>query len=160
MAPLNCTLYATMKCFRHPTADAHGFCKVCCKGLCLECGVDLGHSFTSTGNCAAEAERLETIVKPNMLKLHEQSARVGNEAEALLQTVAARSGGRYFIPALLLLTGIPFLVIGITRSDRLAMVGFLGGAFIVILHHLRNRQLERYKNCTSCQRITTGCSGR
>jgi hypothetical protein len=125
-----------MKCFRH-RADAVGFCKACGKGLCRRCGVDLRHSFTCRGECAAEAERYEREVKPKLLADHEQSSRIAQEAEALLKNAVVRSGGRWFVPALLLFSGVPLLVAGIARGERFAMLGYLGGVLVVMgLIHL------------------------
>lgn len=120
-----------MKCFRH-RVDAVGFCKVCGKGLCRRCGVDLRHSFTCRGACAAEAEHYEREIKPRLISDHEQNSRIAREAEDLLKSAAARSGGRLFIPALLLLAGLPLLVTGIMRGARFAMLGYLGGVFVVM----------------------------
>jgi hypothetical protein len=120
-----------MKCFRH-RMDAVGFCKVCGKGLCRRCGIDLGHSFTCRGACAAEAEHYEREVKPKLIAQNEQTSRIGQEAEGLLRNAAVRSGGRLFVPALLLLVGVPLLVTGITRGARFAMLGYLGGVFAVM----------------------------
>lgn len=126
-----------MKCYRHRTADAVGLCKVCCKGLCRLCGIDLGHSFTCRGQCAAEADRYEREFKPRLMAMNEQNARIGQEAAALLRNAAVRSGGKLFVPALLLLTGAPLLVAGIVRGERFAMFGYLGGVFVVMgLIHL------------------------
>jgi hypothetical protein len=119
-----------MKCFRH-RVDAVGFCKVCGKGLCRRCGVDLRHSFTCRGACAAEAEHYEREVKPKLISDHEQNSRITREAEALLKNAAVRSGGKLFVPALLLLAGVPFLIAGITRAG-FAMFGYLGGVFVVM----------------------------
>jgi len=122
-----------MKCFRHRAIDAVGFCKVCCKGLCRRCGTDLGHSFTCRGHCAAEAERLEKEWKVKLAKLDEQAAQVEHweaRAETLLRRASVRAGGRLFVPALLLLTGVPFLALGISRAEMFAAT--LGGGFVVM----------------------------
>ena len=131
MGQRNRPSYANMKCFRH-RAEAVGFCKVCGKGLCRRCGVDLGHSFTCRGACAAEAEHYERVVKPRFLAMNEQNSRLGQEAEALLRSAAVRSGGKLFVPALLLLAGVPLFIAGITRGAQFSMFGYLGGVFVVM----------------------------
>jgi hypothetical protein len=125
-----------MKCFRH-RVDAVGFCKVCGKGLCRRCGANLRHSFTCRGECAAEAQHYEREVKPKLISDHEQNSRIAREAEALINNAAVRSGGKLFIPALLLLSGVPLLVAAVRRGADFAMLGFLGALFVVMgLVHL------------------------
>jgi len=44
-----------VRCYNHPERDAVGSCKSCCKGLCTECAVDLGHGLS----CRGEHEQRE-----------------------------------------------------------------------------------------------------
>jgi hypothetical protein len=48
-----------MHCYNHPDRNAVGFCKGCCKGLCHECGVDLGHGLA----CRGHEQRVEELEK-------------------------------------------------------------------------------------------------
>jgi hypothetical protein len=64
--------------------------------------------------------------------MNEQNSRLGQEAEALLRSAAARSGGKLFVPALLLLAGVPLFIAGITRGAQFSMFGYLGGVFVVM----------------------------
>lgn len=40
-----------MLCYRHPSAQAIGACKACCKGICSECATDTGYGLACTETC-------------------------------------------------------------------------------------------------------------
>src|SRR2546427_2740465 len=47
-----------MKCFNHPLIDAVAICKNCQRGLCLECGADLGDGLACKNQCEAQVKAL------------------------------------------------------------------------------------------------------
>ena len=51
-----------MKCFYHPQIDAVGICKNCNKGLCINCGVDVGDGLACKGNCEFKVKVLNEII--------------------------------------------------------------------------------------------------
>ena len=57
-----------MNCFNHPGVPAVGICKVCQKGLCIECAVDLEHGIACKKH-RGEVEMLNsyTLLSPMSL---------------------------------------------------------------------------------------------
>lgn len=54
-----------MKCFTHPSSDAVGTCKYCCKGVCAECAKDSDYGVVCSERCEAEVKSLKAMVERN-----------------------------------------------------------------------------------------------
>lgn len=61
-----------MNCFYHPERNAVGTCKVCSKGLCIECAADLGHSLACKDKHETEANSINKMITMNV-KAHEEA---------------------------------------------------------------------------------------
>lgn len=113
-----------MNCFNHPHSSAVGICRVCCRGVCSECAVDLGHSLACNGT-------------------HEDDASAIN-ALALRSTklLKATRKSMFVAPIFFGVCGLVFLVEGLSQEVRLNFASFLGAAFVVfglaiLVTHLR-----------------------
>lgn len=51
-----------MNCYYHSKETAVGSCKSCCKGLCIECAVDVGDGLACRGKCEDRVKVLNTII--------------------------------------------------------------------------------------------------
>ena len=51
-----------MRCFNHAEREAVGSCKTCCKGLCSECAVGLGHGLACRNLHEARVEELNAMI--------------------------------------------------------------------------------------------------
>ena len=51
-----------MRCFNHADREAVGSCKTCCKGLCGECAVDLGHGLACRNLHEARVEEINVMI--------------------------------------------------------------------------------------------------
>jgi hypothetical protein len=51
-----------MRCFTHHDKDAVAICRACGKGLCPECGADLGRGLACRGHCEQEARDYAELV--------------------------------------------------------------------------------------------------
>ena len=120
-----------MKCFRHIAIDAVGSCKVCCKGLCPECAVDLGHSLTCRGDCESEAALIHAQILANR------------------QTISAQKRNRYFTPIFLLVCGFVFAAVGISSGGVASFSAVLGFVFLImgaVLLYLTRRLAQEIKS--------------
>ena len=55
-----------MQCFNHNDRSAVGHCKVCGKGLCVECAADLGHSLACKDTHETMAHNINIVLKKNI----------------------------------------------------------------------------------------------
>lgn len=67
-----------MRCFYHDTRDAVGTCKLCGKGLCAECAVDLERGLACRGRCESEVADLIALITQNVQMRHSHAAVMGN----------------------------------------------------------------------------------
>jgi hypothetical protein len=102
-----------MNCFNHPHSSATGICRVCCRGLCTECAVDLGHSLACKGE-------------------HEQGAAAINALNLRSTKLLKVTRKSMFIgPLFFGVCGLIFLVDGLRQEVRLNFASYLGAAFVV-----------------------------
>jgi len=126
-----------MHCYNHSERDAVGTCKACCKGLCAECAVDLGHGISCRGTHEQRVEEIEQLISRN----------------ALVQRTAG--GAKYVAPAFLLFMGAVFTGYGLlyARTGKFIVVlgiGFLVyGAYSVIVNRRAYARTDPMPN-TSC----------
>lgn len=101
-----------MNCFKHPHNSALGICRVCGKGLCPECVVDLGHSLACQGAHEADAVALKalTLRSTKLLK-------------------ASRTS-RFLAPVFIAIFGLVFLWDGFKQESLFNFTSFLGAAFV------------------------------
>jgi hypothetical protein len=52
-----------MNCFQHPTLEAVGTCKHCCKGVCSECAKDTPVGLVCSEPCEGQVRLLEEMVE-------------------------------------------------------------------------------------------------
>jgi len=52
-----------MNCYYHHQLPAVGICKNCNKGLCLDCGVDVGNGLACKNFCEAEVRALNDVLE-------------------------------------------------------------------------------------------------
>lgn len=50
-----------MNCYRHPSTPALGICKTCFKGVCQECGADVGNGLACRGECEEKVLELNEM---------------------------------------------------------------------------------------------------
>ena len=55
-----------MKCFYHPTVDAVGSCKHCCRGLCVECAAERDGGLACRNRHEATVDAVSTLVERNV----------------------------------------------------------------------------------------------
>lgn len=124
-----------MKCFQHRDVDAVGICKMCNKGLCPTCAVDVGNGLACPGECV-ERVRLVNQMVDRSIRLSPVSAQlVGGQPRGLLVAgVFAFLAGGLFVMLGLDMDGT--FRIGITGIGLLAM---LMGAW----HLARGLRLKR-----------------
>ena len=102
-----------MRCYNHPERDAVGSCKSCCKGLCAECAVDLGHGLSCRGE---HEERVKAIDR-----MMSRAARV--------QATAKFS--RYVAPTFYGFMGAVFCGYGLLYARTGNFLILLGAGFLV-----------------------------
>ena len=108
-----------MRCFYHQDKDAVGGCKSCGKGLCAQCAVDLGKGLACRGRCAADVQAVISLVERN-IQLQPTTTR-------LIQAGgSARVAGSLFF----LVTGVVFLIFGLTSEREMTFVTILGVCFL------------------------------
>jgi cytochrome c biogenesis protein CcdA len=110
-----------MRCFVHHDQEAVGTCRVCNKGLCPDCVVDLGHAISCRGACEREAE-----------KIHAQSI----HSRAIL---SAQQRNRFLGPVLfiflgLVISGLGLSVssLGLSHHDPSFIIAITGGVGCII----------------------------
>lgn len=108
-----------MRCFYHQDKDAVGTCKSCGKGLCAECAVDLGKGLACRGRCEADARAVISLIDRN-IQLQPTTTRL------IQASGSARVAGSLFF----LVTGLAFLVFGLTSEREMSFVSILGGCFL------------------------------
>lgn len=101
-----------MRCFNHSDIDAIGTCKVCQKGLCRACAVDMGHSLSCQGEHEGLAEAVNDMVQRSLS----------------VQKVAGRS--KYVAPTFFSFMGAIFLIFGL-QEPRIGLGVYLGVGFVV-----------------------------
>ena len=55
-----------MRCYYHEDQEAVGTCKSCGKGVCRDCGVELGKGLACRGRCEADARALIQLIERNI----------------------------------------------------------------------------------------------
>ena|SRR6266446_10688333 len=55
-----------MKCFYHHDVDAVGICRSCQKGVCHQCGNDLGRGLACRDRCEGDVRGLLALVEQNV----------------------------------------------------------------------------------------------
>ena len=108
-----------MHCFYHRDKDAVGTCKSCGKGLCAECAVDLGKGLACRGRCEADVHAIISLVDRN-IQLQPTTTRLIQAGNS------ARVAGSLFF----LVTGVVFLVFGLTSEREMTFVTILGVCFL------------------------------
>lgn len=113
-----------MRCFNHPSAEAIGTCKACCKGICIECAADLGHGLACKNAHVAEVESLNTLITRNT------------------RITIVNTRGRFLVPAFYAFLGLAFLGYGLasSRSSSFTIVmgvGFLAFALVTLAANLK-----------------------
>lgn len=117
-----------MNCYNHPEASAIGLCKVCSKGLCPECSVDLDHSLACKNKHEGKAESLDMIISTNT-KAYEQAP-----------------GNSLIMPAFFVFMGAViagycwYLGKGFANSSSIMGLGFI---FFGVLIWYKNRQIYK-----------------
>ena len=114
-----------MRCFNHPELDAVGICKVCQKGLCEACSVDLEHSLACKGKHESLAEATHALVLRSMR----------------VQGTAGRS--RYVVPAFYAFMGLMFSFFGLrgdSKADNLLLLMGLGFLVFAVVVFVANRR--------------------
>jgi len=116
-----------MHCFNHPDRMAIGTCKACCKGLCTECAIDLGHGLACKDRHEATVETYNSIVTRNATVYS-----------------AAQKGGSLLLPAFFAFMGLVTIGTGLFAGRRVSDSGLLMGAgFMVfgVIFYFYNRRV-------------------
>jgi hypothetical protein len=111
-----------MHCYNHADRNAVGFCKVCCKGLCPDCAVDLGHGLACRGH-ESRMEELEKMIASTSL----MQERV--------------KGAKTYTPGIYLFMGVAFVGYSLFFSEGSHLLTVLGVGFLIfgLLELLANR---------------------
>lgn len=103
-----------MHCYTHQDQTAIGICKVCGKGLCINCAADLGESLACANQHETTAAEITAMVR--------QSIKVQSTAKKSIVM------GPLFFTFL----GACFVALGFMDNSRAATIFMLmGGAFVV-----------------------------
>lgn len=105
-----------MKCFVHPSSDAVGTCKHCCKGACAACARDTGQGLACSEACAGQV-----AIVASLMNSADAAARIN------------RRGGAYLMPAFLFFMGAVFLghaLLTGRTGQALSFALALGGGFM------------------------------
>ena len=98
-----------MRCFRHFESYAIGSCKVCNKGLCIDCAADLGHALACKG-------------------VHEEAAANYKKLQnAQSRAIFSTPWLNYLFPSVLLFLGMLFIFIGLRSGDGVFSLPFVYG---------------------------------
>ena len=104
-----------MNCFNHPDRPAIGFCKSCCKGLCVDCAASLPNGLACVNACEERVNLINQIIDNNRKVISAANVQVRSAGMfALLLGVVFCLFG--FLPLLIsgnssmLFLGIPGLV--------------------------------------------------
>lgn len=86
-----------MQCYRHAPAIAVGVCAVCFKGVCPECGEDLGFALVCSPACADRSRQLREVNEKaaTILKQRRSTMHTAVLFTAILG-VASLAGGGFF----------------------------------------------------------------
>jgi hypothetical protein len=63
-----------VRCFYHRDLDAVATCKSCGRGLCPDCGADVGNGLACRGRCEAEVRSLNLVIERNKTAYEKTSA--------------------------------------------------------------------------------------
>lgn len=116
-----------MRCFYHRDTDAIATCKSCGRGLCGECGNDVGNGLACRDRCEAEVRSLNRIIARNKTAYEKASG------------AYARMGAFYGIIGLVFLTG------GILDWRGYAYVLFPAGVIFLFSAWLHFSTMRRYE---------------
>jgi len=118
-----------MKCYNHPTSEAIGTCKHCCKGMCSACAKDSGWGLVCSQQCEEEVKILRAMVQRNRnlvpfaAKSHLRSAAILFAMAAVFMGFGLAIGGPirvYMISfGLIMLVGGGFAVLNSRRMAKL-----------------------------------------
>lgn len=106
-----------MECYHHRGVSAVGICKSCSRGICRECAIEVTNGIACPGECANEAEKLDSLIKES-----EGAAREGAKL--------AKSINIFSIEMFNIVLGLVFGGVGIYES-RVWML-LLGAAFVIL----------------------------
>ena len=111
-----------MNCFNHPDRPAIGFCKSCCKGLCVDCAATLPNGLACRNACEVRVALINQIIDNNQKVISAANVQV-------------RSSGMFILllGALFCLFGfLPLLISGNTGTLFLGIIGLFFAAYGVI----------------------------
>jgi hypothetical protein len=101
-----------MNCFNHLHSSAVGICRVCSRGLCLECAVDLSHSLSCKGE-------------------HEERASNANEVSLRsIKILKVTKKSMFLGPIFFGVCGSVFFFDGLKRDGFFSFGSYLGLAFL------------------------------
>ena len=112
-----------MKCFYHPTVDAVGTCKSCCRALCRDCIVEVGLSCSCRGRCETDVAILNELVERSRIACQKTSATFFNSGIFMLLlgaifllagVLAAATRDRLEVAAIPFFFGLVFTAWGIS----------------------------------------------
>lgn len=103
-----------MKCFTHRSVDAVGLCKICQKGVCESCAVDLGYALACRGACETEAAQIHSQVLTSR------------------KLLAAQKRNRYLMPMFLGGMGLLFILSDAVSGRFSWFATGFGGLFMLL----------------------------
>lgn len=113
-----------MKCFQHRGVNAVGICRNCMKGLCSDCGVDIGEGIACRGECEAKAKAIIKMINNN------------------LNTHKAYKISRFIMPLFFLIFGLIMLGFAVGKgstfgADHLMGMLFIGMSLILFIYNTK-----------------------
>jgi hypothetical protein len=111
-----------MRCYVHPDREAVGTCKLCHRGVCMECGADRGQGLA----CFRHRDRIELLA-------------------VLASALHLGSHARLAAPLALGGVGVLALALALKYDELVSLPGLVGGIFIVLaaVAWLRSRDGSR-----------------
>jgi hypothetical protein len=99
-----------MRCYVHPDREAVGICKLCHRGVCMECGVDRGQGLF----CATRhRDRVDLLA-------------------AAASALDVGSSTRLAAPLVLGIFGLVAIALALKYDELMSLPGLVGGVFLVL----------------------------
>jgi Flp pilus assembly protein TadB len=113
-----------MNCYNHPNDPAIGFCKSCCKGLCMECAATLPNGLACRNQCEERVSLINQIIDNNQKVVSAANMQV-------------RSSGIFILLLGIIFCSVGFLPLMISGSTVTLFIMGLPGLLFTVFGAMR-----------------------
>jgi hypothetical protein len=138
-----------MRCHRHPEVEAIGVCLACLRGVCAECGAEVGRALACRARCEVDVRRLLDLREFNLKQPVIQATVI--QRTRRIQTLAG---------IFLIFSGIGVIVLGLVAPSYAPLI-ILGAILapygvLTLRAALRTVPNEHFRLCGGCGYNLTG----